>query len=237
MMYPKPQRKKKRKKHKASILHCKDGTCYLCMKLKGDYRRYPVVHEHHIYDGPNRQNSEAEGLKVYLCLDHHIMGPEAVHNNHKNMRILHRDGQRAYERTHSRAEFMSLIGRNYLDEEKQEEPKKDTKDGFMFLEENLKRLEEFHQVSKKNRYRKCLVTCSEKNPKGRTRKVQRKALFHKWDEIKQVIDASPMIGGHPGGQIAYTLGIVEFMDGTVGQVSPGYIKFLDTEDFAGDCNE
>ena len=76
-------------------------------------------------------------------------------------------------------------------------------------EENLKRLEEFHQVSKKNR----------------------------WDEIKQVIDASPMIGGHPGGQIAYTLGIVEFMDGTVGQVSPGYIKFLDTEDFAGDCNE
>lgn len=64
-------------------------------------------------------------------------------------------------------------------------------------EENLKRLEEFHQVSKKNRYRKCLVTCSEKNPKGRTRKVQRKALFHKWDEIKQVIDASPMIGGHP----------------------------------------
>ena len=95
MMYPKPQRKKKRKKHKASILHCKDGTCYLCMKLKGDYRRYPVVHEHHIYDGPNRQNSEAEGLKVYLCLDHHIMGPGAVHNNHKNMRILHRDGQRA----------------------------------------------------------------------------------------------------------------------------------------------
>ena len=46
-------------------------------------------------------------------------------------------------------------------------------------EENLKRLEEFHQVSKKNRYRKCLVTCSEKNPKGRTRELQRKALFHK----------------------------------------------------------
>lgn len=104
-------------------------------------------------------------------------------------------------------------------------------------EENLKRLEEFHQVSKKNRYRKCLVTCSEKSPKGRTRTVQRKALFHKWDEIKQVVDASPMIGGHPGGQIAYTLGTVEFMDGTVGQVSPGYIKFLDTEEFAGDCNK
>ena len=36
---------------------------------------------------------------------------------------------------------------------------------------------------------------------------------------------------------AKLLGIVEFMDGTVGQVSPGHIKFLDTEDFAGDCNE
>lgn len=104
-------------------------------------------------------------------------------------------------------------------------------------EKNLKRLEEFQQVSKENRYRKCLVTCSKKNPKGRREKIQRKALFHKWDEIKNVIDASPMIGGHPGGQIAYTLGIVEYMDGSVERVSPECIKFLDTKDFAGDCNE
>lgn len=41
-------------------------------------------------------------------------------------------------------------------------------------EENLKRLEEFHQVSKKNRYRKCLVTCSEKNPKGQDEKSTEK---------------------------------------------------------------
>ena len=57
------------------------------------------------------------------------MGPEAVHNNHKNMRILHRDGQRAYERTHSRAEFMSLIGRNYLDEENRKNRKRTQKTG------------------------------------------------------------------------------------------------------------
>ena len=44
-------------------------------------------------------------------------------------------------------------------------------------------------------------------------------------------------GGHPGGQIAYTMGIVEYMDGTVDRVYPEYIRFLDTEDFAGDCNE
>ena len=104
-------------------------------------------------------------------------------------------------------------------------------------EENVRKPEEIYRASKKDKYRKCLVTCSENNPKGRKRTVQRKALFHKWEKIKQVIDASPMIGGHPGGQIAYTVGIVEFMDGTVGQVHPGYIKFMDTEEFAGDWNE
>lgn len=116
MLFPKPTRKKKRKTHKPSILHQKDGTCYLCMKLKGDYRIHPVVHEHHIFDGPNRQISEAEGLKVYLCLGHHIDGKEAVHNNIENMRFLQQEGQRAYERTHTRAEFMKIIGRNYLED-------------------------------------------------------------------------------------------------------------------------
>ena len=92
-------------------------------------------------------------------------------------------------------------------------------------EENLKRLEEFHQVEKV------------KTSKGVEELRAKRALFHGWDGIKQVIDASPMIGGHPGGQIAYTMGIVEYMDGTVDRVYPEYIRFLDTEDFAGDCNE
>lgn len=118
MMFQKPQSRKKRRKHKASILHCKDGTCYLCIKQNHNYRIHPVVHEHHIYGGPNRATSEAEGLKVYLCLAHHIDGPLAVHNNQNNMRILQKDGQIAFERTHTRDEFMELIGRNYLDEER-----------------------------------------------------------------------------------------------------------------------
>lgn len=115
MMFPKTGTRKKRKRHKASILHCKDGTCYLCMKLRGDYRLHSVVHEHHVYGGANRAVSEAEGLKAYLCLEHHVDGPEAVHNNQGNMRILQRDAQRKYEETHSREEFMRLIGRNYLE--------------------------------------------------------------------------------------------------------------------------
>lgn len=118
MMFPKPKRKKKRKKHKESIMQNKeDRHCYLCMKLHNDYRCHTIMHEHHIFGGPNREISEAEGLKVYLCLDHHIDGPEAVHNNIQNMRILQQDGQSAYERTHTREEFVDLFGRNYIDEE------------------------------------------------------------------------------------------------------------------------
>ena len=36
-----------------------------------------------------------------------------------------------------------------------------------------------------------------------------------------------MIGGGPGGTVAYTLGIVEFSDGTIKQVFPERIKFTD----------
>lgn len=114
MMYPKKQKKKKRKKHMASILQNKDGTCYLCMKLDGSYKIHPAIHEHHIYGGPNRSISEAAGLKVYLCPEHHLWGQQAAHNNHEIMRLLQRDGQRAYEQTHTREQFMEMIGRNYL---------------------------------------------------------------------------------------------------------------------------
>lgn len=114
-MFPKPKKKKKRKKHKASILHCKDGTCYLCMKLNHNYRKHQEIQEHHVFPGkPGRQISEAEGFKVYLCLEHHLDGPEAVHNNQANMRLIQKDCQRKYEETHTREEFRSLMGRNYL---------------------------------------------------------------------------------------------------------------------------
>lgn len=135
MKLPKPLKSKKRKKHKPSIMHTRDGTCYLCMKLNKDYRRHQTLHEHHVYGGPNRPISEAEGMKVYLCLEHHIIGPEAVHNNHENMRLLQQDAQRVYEQTHTRQEFMGLIHRNYLpDEEKTARKQDTTEQGFQFLD-------------------------------------------------------------------------------------------------------
>ena len=115
LLYPKPGHKKKRRKHKESILQRKNGTCYLCMKLKDDYSYHWYLEEHHIFGGPNRPISEAEGLKVFLCQDCHT-GKDGVHRDINKMRFLQQEGQRKYEETHSRAQFMKLFGRNYLED-------------------------------------------------------------------------------------------------------------------------
>lgn len=55
----------------------------------------------------------------------------------------------------------------------------------------------------------------------------RKALFHKWSERTGILEPSPMIGGHQGGVLKYTVGIVEFENGKVGERFPNEIKFTD----------
>lgn len=54
------------------------------------------------------------------------------------------------------------------------------------------------------------------------------ALFHRWNEYSRPVEPSPMIGGAPGGQVSYTLGLIEREDGTVDEVVPQKIRFLDT---------
>lgn len=117
LKFPKKTGTKRRKKHKASILQDRsDGTCYLCVRLHEDYRIHKYREEHHIFLGnPGRKLSEAEGLKVYLCPEHHRTGPEAVHKNQKISRILQQDAQRAFEKTSSRQRFMELFRRNYIE--------------------------------------------------------------------------------------------------------------------------
>ena len=76
------------------------------------------LHKHHIYFGnPGRQISEREGFWVYLAPWLHNQSNEGVHgkNGHELDLMLKRHCQMAYEKTHSREEFMALIGRNYLD--------------------------------------------------------------------------------------------------------------------------
>lgn len=50
--------------------------------------------------------------------------------------------------------------------------------------------------------------------------------FHLWEQWSNVVDASPLRGGHPGGQIGQVYGIVGFRDG-VRRVDPSSIKFCD----------
>ena len=116
LMFPKKRTKKPKKQHSPSIIQPKDGGCYLCEKLHGDYSQ-KKTEEHHVYFGHGqREISERWGFKVYLCRKHHVNagGPEAVHRNHETCLLVQRDVQRAFEKTHSRQEFMDLIGRNYL---------------------------------------------------------------------------------------------------------------------------
>lgn len=77
-----------------------------------------------------------------------------------------------------------------------------------------------------NEYRICMVG-------------NRKALFHRWEEFCNVVEASPFVGGAPAGQIRYISGIVEFEDGTVSKVLPSSIRFLDskfTEEWEGQAS-
>ena len=54
-----------------------------------------------------------------------------------------------------------------------------------------------------------------------------KALFHCWGYRSELVDASPMIGGHPGGQVSGTFAIVKCEDGTIHKVEPTQIQFAD----------
>ena len=99
-----------------SILHNKnDHTCYLCMLLNNDYDTRTGLQEHHVFMGnKERKLAEHYGLKVYLCLQHHTVGPAAVHNNKENSKLLQQRAQEAFEKRHSHEEWMQAFGRNYF---------------------------------------------------------------------------------------------------------------------------
>ena len=102
----------RRKKQKSILQDQSCKQCYLCVLLNGDYS-YKIVEDHHIYHGPNRKNSELQGFKVNLCIFHHREGKEAVHRNRENDLILKKICQREYEKTHTRQEFVRIIGKSY----------------------------------------------------------------------------------------------------------------------------
>lgn len=114
-----------------SIMHKKDGTCYLCMKLHQDYSEKSDLEEHHVIYGSRHKLAERYGLKVYLCAAHHRLGPEAVHFNEDVCSELKDEAQRAFELHFPELDFMEIFQKNYKFD-KSEEPKNET-NGFIPL--------------------------------------------------------------------------------------------------------
>ena len=88
--------------------------CYLCRKYF-DICNERGLHKHHIFEGyGRRRQSESMGAFIYLCAKHHNMSDYGIHFNKEVDMEVKRECQRRYEESHTREEFMELIGRNYL---------------------------------------------------------------------------------------------------------------------------
>ena len=101
-----------------SILQNKK-ECYFSRMVETDY---VYLDKHHIFYGTgNRKISEQNGFWVWLEHLHHIQDSpfKTPHNDKKTDLYLKRKCQEKFEETHTRNEFMSLIGRNYLEEREQ----------------------------------------------------------------------------------------------------------------------
>lgn len=92
-----------------SILQNKK-ECYVTHSTQG-------LHLHHIYGGHGRRTrSDDHGFVVWLRADWHKDANYAVHNNNKALDLhLKQECQRKFEETHTREEFIAIVGRNYLD--------------------------------------------------------------------------------------------------------------------------
>ena len=84
-----------------------EKECFLTHRKSG-------LHKHHIYGGPNRRISEKNGFFIWLVPHYHNMSEEGIHFNKKLDLEVKRLCQKKYEETHSREEFIKLIGRSYL---------------------------------------------------------------------------------------------------------------------------
>ena len=78
-------------------------------QVKLENSRYSIITDdlHEIYGGSNRKRSIKNGLVVPLC--------RKCHENDEILKFLQRFMQLEYEETHTREEFIKLIGKSYLD--------------------------------------------------------------------------------------------------------------------------
>ena len=89
-----------------SILTDDMETCFLCGR--------PAECVHHVFYGPDRKNADKENLVIPLCNRCHNMSDGAIHFNRDLDLKVKRLAQQAFEKSHTREEFMKLFRRNYL---------------------------------------------------------------------------------------------------------------------------
>lgn len=115
------------------------------MKYDNSYYSPTPLQEHHVVFGSaNRKLSEKYGLKVYLCLNHHLAsgGPDAVHRSKKTREYLCKEAQKIFEKKYPTLSFLEIFGKNYLDEEdrKQEDDNRQ-QFGFIPIDDGLEEIE------------------------------------------------------------------------------------------------
>lgn len=85
-----------------------EKECFVCKTTRD-------LHCHHVFYGTsNRKNSEAHGMKVWLCGYHHNMSNAGVHFDKSLDTRLKQVAQETFEKTHTRDEFRSIFGKSYL---------------------------------------------------------------------------------------------------------------------------
>ena len=93
-----------------SVLQSKK-ECFFCKTTQN-------LHRHHVlYGSSNRKQAEKNGFTVYLCLNNHTNGGEAVHRNPNGPLdwYLKELAQKYWEENNgTREEFIKTFGRNYL---------------------------------------------------------------------------------------------------------------------------
>lgn len=88
-----------KERKRVSILTDDTSRCFICGMKKDD------IHE--IFGGSNRQKSMEHGLVIPIC--------RKEHSDIKNFENwLHRLGQKKFEETHTRKEFIKEFGKSYI---------------------------------------------------------------------------------------------------------------------------
>ncbi len=82
----------------------KYGQCEFCHKYS------KRLDPHEVYGGSNRQRSIKNKFVKLLCKE--------CHSNEEIINQLRKDVQKEYEKNHTREEFIKIIGKSYLKEEK-----------------------------------------------------------------------------------------------------------------------